>query len=114
MIDHRTALVLRSVDDGRWLATYDPHTAEQTLPAALGARSFGAAYAWAGFDGSTIDALMVGLLGVNVSPSKEAPSWNPKGSYSDWADGHHVTRTGLILQHAPRGAWLVAEPTPGW
>lgn len=113
-IDLRTSLVLRTAADRRWIATFDPRTAEQNLPEGASVAIAGASQSWEGFDAGTLDALMVELLGFNTTPTEEVPTWDPKGLYSDWADEHHVTPTSMILMHATRGAWTTTDiPTPG-
>jgi hypothetical protein len=115
LIEPTTALVLRNAGDGRWIATWDPYTAEQNLPAGVAPALPGAFQSWVGFDGGTIDALTVDLLGVNTTPGADVPTWDPKGFYSDWLDEHIVNPTILILYHGAQ-AQLAADPagTPGW
>ena len=110
----RTALVLREAESQRWIASYDPYTAEQNLPEDVSAGEPGAAHSWADFDGARLQSMLVELLGVNTTPAADTPTWDPKGLYSDWADEHHVTPTSMILYYASRNSWTSAgAPTPG-
>jgi hypothetical protein len=107
-----TALVLRAAD-GRWIASYDPYTSEQNLPVGVEAGEAGEAREL-GFDRAALDALTVELLGVNATPEASAPTWSPRGFFSDWADEHTVTPSGLILARSALSAWTPAGAgTPG-
>jgi phosphatidylserine/phosphatidylglycerophosphate/cardiolipin synthase-like enzyme len=106
-----TSLVLRSASDKRWIATFDPYTAEQNLPAGVTA-TLGASYQWP-ISSVALDALSLELLGKNVTPEAEVPTWEEKGFFSDWADEHDVNATSLLLMLAPRDPWMVAAPSPG-
>jgi phosphatidylserine/phosphatidylglycerophosphate/cardiolipin synthase-like enzyme len=113
-VDPRTALVLRDARDGRWVATYDPYTAQLNLPEGVRYPTAGKSMAWKGFDGNTVEELMVELLGVDTTPEADVPTWAPRGLYSDWVDDHHVTPTSLVLFHGPLGTWAPpTKPTPG-
>lgn len=112
-IEPTTALVLRSASDGRWIATYDPYTAEQNLPEGVTAASPGASQHWTSISSDRLDALTVELLGVNTTPTATKPTWSPKGLYSDWADEHDVNTTSLVLTLAPLDPWTSGEPSPG-
>jgi phosphatidylserine/phosphatidylglycerophosphate/cardiolipin synthase-like enzyme len=110
-----TGLVLRA-SDGRWIATYDPYTAQQNLPAGLDAPSSGQARQWNGFGRSGLDDLLVELLGVNDAPGAEVPVWSPPGFFSDWLDGYDASPLGLVLMRAAADVWHAApglEGTPG-
>ncbi|MEJ7735543.1 MAG: phospholipase D-like domain-containing protein [Polyangiaceae bacterium] len=107
-----TALVLRTAD-GRWIASYDPYTSEQNLPAGVEAGEAGDARELA-FGRAALDALTVELLGINQTPEAAVPTWNPRGFFSDWADEHMVTPSGLILGRSALAAWTPAGAgTPG-
>ena len=109
-----TALVLRSAVDRRWVATYDPYTAEQNLPEGVGAPIVGEPWSW-DMDKASLDELTEELLGRDITPEAKEPTWDPKGFYSDWADEHHVTDTSLILFEAPLATWTTDQgATPGW
>jgi phosphatidylserine/phosphatidylglycerophosphate/cardiolipin synthase-like enzyme len=109
-----SALVVRAAD-GRWVATYDPYTAEDRLPEGVAAPSAEQAREWRGAAAAL--GLSVELLGKNVTPEAEVPTWSPRGLYSDWGDGFDVTPVGLLLQRAAASAWRPADNiagTPGY
>ena len=98
-----SALVLQHAD-GRWLASYDPYTAAQNLPAGVSAATPGSAHRWQ-FDSAKLASLRVALLGHNTTPEAEVPTWKPAGLYSDWLDEHDVSHTGMILMNSAASAW---------
>lgn len=112
VVEPTTALVLRNAADGRWVATFNPYSAEQNLPAGV-TPAVGAAYHWNSVSVASIRQLTDELLGVNLTPDEEVPTWSPRGFYSDWADEHHVTPTSLVLMQSGREAWSTGAPTPG-
>ncbi len=110
LIEPTTALVLRAAD-GRWIATFDPYVAEQNLPEGVSPRLGDAFHSTV--SAAVIAALTDELLGVNLTPEADVPTWSPRGFYSDWADEHHVTPTSLVLMLSTREPWLPGASTPG-
>ena len=108
----RTALVLRA-HDGRWVSTFDPYTSEQNLPEGVSAPTPGDAWQWLGFDRSALESAELELLGNNVTPDAAVPTWQPRGFFSDWADEHDVTDTGMVLMRGVSDAWTPAPDHAG-
>ncbi len=113
-ISPTTALVLREAATGRWIATFEPVTAEQNLPPGRSPLAPESAITWVGHGGDAVSAATIEWLGVDVTPDAEQPTWQPRGFFSDWMDEHHVTPTSLTLQYTLQADWRGSAMTPGF